>query len=44
VDALGTLRQNLALRASLSLVGVEYVIDPSGRTDPRFSAFIGFSR
>jgi hypothetical protein len=29
---------------SLSIVGVEYVIDPSGRTDGRLSAFVGFSR
>jgi hypothetical protein len=44
VDGLGTLRQNVGLRASLSVVGVEYVIDPSGRTDARLSAFVGFSR
>jgi hypothetical protein len=44
IDGLGTMRQNVGLRGSLSVVGVEYVIDPSGRTDSRLSVFVGFSR
>jgi len=44
VERLPTFRQNIALRVTLSLLGVEYTVDPSGETDSRFSIFVGFTR